>query len=104
MHIFVVGIYLLIDLLTLFNVDCKTLAVYPLIKIDYPHKKHNKNVNKSIKEDNRMCTVLLHKTYMLNVTLTYSTWPLFTLPFSNFLFKMSKEDSFLVFSGTRLHI
>ena len=40
---------LFIYLLTLFNVDYKTLAAYALIKIDYPpypsHKKHNKNVN-----------------------------------------------------------
>ena len=47
-----------IYLLTLFNVDYKTLAAYALIKIDYPpppsHKKHNKNVNKSVKEENRM--------------------------------------------------
>ena len=44
-------------LLTLFSVDYKTLAAYALIKIDYPspsHKKHNKNVNKSVKEENRM--------------------------------------------------
>ena len=48
-----------IYLLTLFKVDYKTLAAYALIKIDYPpsHKKHNKNVNKSVvKEDNRMRT------------------------------------------------
>ena len=39
-----------IYLLTLFNIDYKTLAAYALIKIDSPpsfHKKHNKNVNKS---------------------------------------------------------
>ena len=51
-------IYLLVCLLTLFNVDYKTLAAYALIKIDYhppSHKKHNKNINKSVKEDNRMC-------------------------------------------------
>ena len=52
-------IYLFIYLLTLFNVDYKALAAYALIKIDYPppsasHKKHNKNVNKSIKEENMM--------------------------------------------------
>ena len=44
-------------LLTLFNVNYKTLAAYALIKFDYPprsHKKHNKNVNKSVKEENRM--------------------------------------------------
>ena len=48
----------LIYLLTLFNVDYKTLAAYALIKIDYPlspsHKKHNKNINKNVKEENRM--------------------------------------------------
>ena len=51
-------IYLFIYLFTLFNVDYKTLAAYALIKIDYPppsHKKYDKNVNKSVKEDNRMC-------------------------------------------------
>ena len=32
-------------LLTLFNVDYKTLAAYTLIKIDYPpHKKNNENL------------------------------------------------------------
>ena len=40
------------------NVDYKTLAAYALIKIDYPlspsHKKHNKNINKNVKEENRM--------------------------------------------------
>ena len=54
-------IYLFIYLLTLSNVDYKTLAAYALIKIDPPppfplslsHKKDNKNVNKSAKEKNR---------------------------------------------------
>ena len=48
---------LFIYLLTLFNVDYKTLPAYALIKIDYPpstHKKHNKNVNKRVKEGNGM--------------------------------------------------
>ena len=53
-----------IYLLTLFNLDYNTLAAYALIKIDYTpslslslslsHKKHNKNVKKSVKEENRM--------------------------------------------------
>ena len=55
----------LIYLLTLFNVDYKTLAAYALIKIDYPlspsHKKHNKNINKNVKEDNRMRIYLKRK-------------------------------------------
>ena len=48
--------YLFIYLLTLLKVNYKTLAAYALIKIDYPpfHKKHNKNVNNSVKEKNRM--------------------------------------------------
>ena len=47
--------FFFIYLLTLFNVDYKTLAAYALIKIDYPpQKKHNENINKSVKEDNRM--------------------------------------------------
>ena len=52
-----------------------------------PHKKRDKNVNKNVKEDNRICTVLSNKPYMLNASFTYSTWTLFTLLFSNFLFR-----------------
>ena len=49
--------HIFIYLFTLFNVDYKTLVAYELIKIDYPspsNKKHNKNVNKSVKEENRL--------------------------------------------------
>ena len=49
-------------------------------------------------------SVLSNKPYMLNVSFEYSTWTLFTLPFPNFFFKISKENAFLVFSGTRFHI
>ena len=84
--------HLFIYLLTLFNIDYKTLAAYALIKIDYPplaHKKRNKNVNKSVKEDNKqdVYTVLSNKPSLLNVHFTYCTWTLPTLPFFNFLFK-----------------
>ena len=84
--------FLFIYLLTLFNVDYKILAAYALMKIDYPppsHKKRNKNVNKSVKEDNWMCKQFFQ--INLSVRFTYSTWTLFTLSFSNFLFKKVKR-------------
>ena len=77
-------IILFIYLLTLFNVDYNTLAA---MHQSTPQKKHNKNVNKNIKEVNRICTVLSNIPYILNVRFTYCRWTLFTLPFSNFLFK-----------------
>ena len=77
---------LLIYLLTLFNVDYKTLAANALIKIDYPY------------------TVFSNKRYTLNVNFTCSTWKLFTLPFSNFLFKNVEKRGIFSFSGTRFHI
>ena len=64
----------------------------------------NKNVNRNIGEVDRMSIVLSNKPYMLNVSFTYSAWTLFFLPFSNFLVKNLKVDTFFVFSGTRFHI
>ena len=49
-----------------------------------------------------MCTVLSNNPYMLNVRFTYSTSTLFTLPFSNFLFKFRKTH--FSFFGTRFYI
>ena len=101
-------------LLTLFNVDYKTLAVYALIKIDYPppllpppfsHKKHDKNVNKSVKEENRMRIQFFQinpTCWMYVLHILHGHFSPFHFPIS--FLKMSKEDAFLVFSGTRFHI
>ena len=50
-----------------------------------------------------MCTVLSNNPHMLNVSFTYSTLTLFTLPFSNFLFKNFERRIFSFF-GTRFYI
>ena len=45
-----------------------------------------------------MCTVLSNKPYMVNVSFTYSTWTLFTLPFSgNNLKNFEKRNIFSFF-------
>ena len=92
----------IIYLLTLFNVDYKILTAYALIKIDYPppsppvsHKKHNKNGNKSVKEDNRMCIQF----FQINPTCWMYVLHILNGHFSPFhspisFLKMSKEDAF----------
>ena len=108
--------HLVIYLLSLFNVDYKTLAAYALIKIDYPppappphlppsHKKHNKNVNKSVKEENRMCIQFFQinpTCWMYVLHILHGHFSPFHFPI--FFLKRSKEDEFLVFLGTRFHI
>ena len=100
-------IYLFIYLLTLLNVDYETLVAYALIKIDYPsssNKKHNKTVNKSVKEENRLRIQFFqinHTCWMFVLHVLHGHFSSLHFPIS--FLKMSK-DALLVFSGTRFHI
>ena len=70
----------------------------PPLPSSLSHKKHKKNVNKSVKgTEQDVHTVFSNKPYMLTVRFTYSTWTLFTLPFSNFLFKNVERRQMLSF-------
>ena len=94
-------LHLFIYLSNLFNVDYKTLASYALIKMDYHLPppiiknnkikiKHNKNVNKSVKKENKLriqffeiipTTCWMYVSHILQ-------WTLFTLPPSMFQFPL----------------